>query len=388
MSTQQDRIAYLLARYNSKTCTREEFDELFAWIRDPANEAELDRHMEGLADSLPFGTGAHAVDWEAMYTNIRGQSTARRTRVFRWGLALAAACVALAVGLGFFLMEQDDSAGTAAAMLAQHDVAPGDNRAVLRLNDGSMVVLEDQADGIVAVQGGARVEKTADGTLLYGLTDGAAAEAADFNTLEIPRKGQYKLVLPDGSKVWLNAESAITYPTAFTGATREVTLAGEAYFEVAHDARRPFLVAGEGYQLQVLGTHFNIMSYPNEPDIKITLVEGSVLVSDHTEAKKLAPGQQALISHTGRRMRLRSVDVEQAVAWQTNTFFFDNTPVDEAMRMLERWYDVDIHYKTPNRNLAFTGMISRQHPLSSVLRYLEKAGEVKFDISAQTVLVQ
>jgi ferric-dicitrate binding protein FerR (iron transport regulator) len=265
-------------------------------------------------------------------------------------------------------------------------VAPGGNRAVLTLAGGQKILLDSAAAGILAEQGNAQVKKVGDGKLAYeaggGATKGASAAAPLYNTLTTPRGGQYQLTLPDGTKVWLNAASSLTFPTAFTGSSRTVEMTGEAYFEVVHDKKHPFTVKVSGQTIEDIGTQFNVNAYTDEPAQVTTLLEGAVKVDGHL----LRPGEKASITGaagpgatgtaattTGAAdIRVERGDPEGAVAWKNGLFVFTDAGLQTVMRQLSRWYNVDVTYEGNIPPRQFTGMIGRSLTLDQVLKGLAK----------------
>jgi ferric-dicitrate binding protein FerR (iron transport regulator) len=267
-----------------------------------------------------------------------------------------------------------------------NDVAPGGNKAILTLANGSKIILSNAKNGALTQQGNTKVVKLDDGKLAYQPDKTNAPIAVEYNTVSTPRGGQYQLTLSDGSKVWLNAESAITFPTSFTGKERKVSIKGEAYFEVAHDASKPFQVTVNGMEVQVLGTHFNINAYNDEGEMKTTLLEGAVKVSKVSVSKLIIPGEQAVVSLTEPIIVVQQADVDEAVAWKNGLFHFDNADLQQVMRQLSRWYDVDVVYIGTIPKREFAGEMQRDLRLSQVLELLEK-NEVNFKIQGKKIMV-
>jgi ferric-dicitrate binding protein FerR (iron transport regulator) len=270
--------------------------------------------------------------------------------------------------------------------IAKTDVAPGGNKAVLTLSDGRRIVLNDAANGMLANEGTSVVSKTKDGELEYKSAIGNRESAiVAYNTLATPRGGQYQLVLPDGSKVWLNAASSITYPAAFTGDERSVNITGEAYFEVTKDAKKPFIVNIPGGTVEVLGTHFNVNAYDDEEDVRTTLLEGSVKVTNRKTANVkrerpnefsavLKPGEEAVMAANSPLTIHHSPDVEQAVAWLHGQLSMKYIDVAAFMRQVSRWYDVDVVFEGEVPRMSFSGSISKTVNLSLVLMALNDNG--------------
>ncbi len=271
-----------------------------------------------------------------------------------------------------------------------NDIAPGTDKAILILGDGTRIVLDDDKEGIVAGQGKHTIVKAAKGGLIYSVS--APSELSgesgrmEFNTVETPRGGKFHVVLPDGSKVWLNAASSLRFPTRFDSDKRQVELRGEAYFEVAHDAAHLFEVVTGNQIVHVLGTHFNINAYSDEPTTNTTLLEGSVKISGRQKniSTLLRPGEQAKLSDD---IEIVSVgDVKQAVAWKEGYFEFDESDITTVMRQLGRWYDVSVRYEGEVPLQRFGGEIERSLSLSQVLSILRKTG-VNFRLEGKEVVV-
>lgn len=290
-------------------------------------------------------------------------------------LIRAAASVALILGVGFAAWKGFKRLKTG-PQIAQtaivKDIPPGTDQAVLTLADGATIVLEGSESRLIHKDGAAiRQQK---GQLQYTVEDASAP--VGNNKLTTSRGGQYMLTLPDGTRVWLNAASSFTYPTRFSGKERRVEIEGQAYFEVAEDPDQPFVVKVKGAFIRVLGTHFDIMAYPEEKEIQTTLVSGSIRVARGTAEKIIAPGEQAFWADSaasGLSVR-HAIDIQQVIAWKTGFFEFDNTDLPTIMRQIGRWYDVDIRYKRAPDDRTFGGRINRNLPLSQVLQLLEANG--------------
>lgn len=268
-------------------------------------------------------------------------------------------------------------------------ILPGGEKAVLTLADGSTIILDSAANGLLSNQGAMKVEKLKNGELSYTVNGKMITEKdeAFYNTISTPRGGQYHVTLSDGTEVWLNAASSIRFPVAFIGNERKVTVTGETYFEVAKDAAKPFKVKTEKEQVEVLGTHFNINAYADEPMVKTTLLEGKVKVmSDGMQAAFLLPGQQSGISANGNITIANDADLEEAVAWKNGRFQFNSADLKTILRQVSRWYDVDIEYRS-KVDLHFTGQLTRDSDVSKVFEKLALAGEVHFKTEGRKIIV-
>lgn len=266
----------------------------------------------------------------------------------------------------------------------QTDVPPGGDKAVLTLADGTKILLDNAQNGNLAQQGNTKVIKLDNGQLAYNAGKSFGKEIL-YNTISTPRGGQYQIVLPDGSKVWLNSQSSIKFPTTFSGAERNVDISGEVYMEIAQRSKQPFIVKANGMEVQVLGTSFNINAYSDESAIKTTLVEGSVKVLRGNSQAILTPGQQAQLTQQKLSV-VKDADIEKTIAWKNGFFNFNGAGVEEVMRQLARWYDIQVVYEKGIPDIEFVGKISRNVSLSGVLKGLEGAG-VHFRIEGGKKLI-
>jgi ferric-dicitrate binding protein FerR (iron transport regulator) len=255
-------------------------------------------------------------------------------------------------------------------------------------------VLDSLQNGVISRQGNMNIVKK-DGQLAYSAAPGDAKTPTGitgYNTVATPRGGQYQLVLPDGSKVWLNAASSIRYPTVFNGTERQVDITGEAYFEVASlhmgngDKKMPFIVNANGTKVQVLGTHFNVMAYDDEGSIKTTLLEGSVKITQGAQSSLLTPGHQAQVNRASGHLSESEVNTDLAVAWKDGYFYFDRDDIKTIMRQVARWYSLDIAYEGKVSEDLFSGKIERRLPLSGILHLLER-GNIHYRIEMNTLTI-
>jgi transmembrane sensor len=415
MSVNTDRIRYLFGQYLQKRCSEEELQELFACIAQPENRLVLEELMDAEYErAVPV---AGETDWELMFEQVVQPKEANlvyvnKVKRLRWMQVAAAAIVVLAIGVaGYWFINLNAKNGVAKndqpAKPTAADILPGSNKAVLTLADGTIITLDSSANGQLAQQGNSQIIKTKNGGLVYEQTarNSAGPLTTDhspltYNTLVIPRGGQYQLTLPDGSKVWLNAASSIRYPVNF-GNERRIELTGEAYFEVAtlrllSGQKIPFHVVTPTQDVEVLGTHFNVNAYSDEPAVKTTLLEGSVkvrqwsMVNGQLKAESealLSPGEQAVLSRAHSPFTIdHSPDLEQAMAWKNGFILFNKADIKSIMRQVERWYNVDVVYEGEIPQRTFTGGIERSARLSELLRLLE-ASKVKFRIEGKKLIV-
>jgi ferric-dicitrate binding protein FerR (iron transport regulator) len=293
-----------------------------------------------------------------------------------------AAAVVLLVGgaaVGYKILKQDKGDGGKGIPVASaKDIAPGSEKAVLTLADGSTIILDNAANGNVAQQGGTKIIKLDNGQLAYDAGRNTHRRVLSgellYNTISTPRGGQYQITLPDGTKVWLNAASSIKFPATFSGSTREVEMTGEAYMEIAKNSKQPFRVKANGTEIQVLGTSFNINAYSDEEAVKTTLIEGSVKVLKDGQTAILKPGQQSRSGSDDRSVKISVADLDKVMAWKNGLFNFEGAGLKEVMQQLSRWYDVEVVYESKIPDIEFIGKMSRKVSLSGVLKGLEGTG--------------
>jgi transmembrane sensor len=298
---------------------------------------------------------------------------------------IAAAAVILFAILGGYLYTTRQQPAEKPDIAITTDLKPGSDKAILTLADGRQIVLTDAANGAIASQGNVKVIKL-DGQVSYQPSSNGQQPVL-YNTITTPRAGQYQLILSDGTKVWLDAESSIRFPNAFTDAERKVELTGQGYFEVAHNPKKPFHVAAADMDVQVLGTHFNIMAYQNEEAIKTTLLEGRVKVQKGAGPSAiLKPGAQARLNREGQLTTIADADLEQAMAWKNGIFQLQGTSIRELFRQIERWYDVDVIYQGTIPNEKLDGKIPRNVNASTVLAALQYTG-IRFKIEGKKIYV-
>jgi hypothetical protein len=304
---------------------------------------------------------------------------------------VAAAILIIILGAGYLLISRKSSQPIASQnnTSRQIDIAPGKEGAILTLDDHRTIVLDSLGNGVVADQNGTKVVLE-NGQLIYA-KNGSGETAIAYNTLTTPKGRQFQLILPDGSKVWMNAASSLRYPIAFTGDERRVEVTGEVYFEVAKNPKMPFRVkVNNETEVEVLGTHFNINAYTNEATINTSLLEGSVRITNGVDKVILKPGQQGQVKNNSARSPITivpNVDMDQVMAWKNGVFDFDDASLEEVMRQLERWYDIEVVYEKGVPPLEFVGKMGRDLSLPEVLRGLEMS-EVHFTIDGRRLIVK
>jgi len=371
------RTAYLIAGFLKHTLTEEERYELDEWILDSDENMIL---FEKMTDEKNI---AHAQEWfskmniaeELQKTKMKIEA---RKPVRFWQYAVAAAVVVLIIA-GIYFYRSPGIKNDKPFVVQTQDILPGSDQATLTLDDGKIVELKNEGAD-TAINDHVKILRQT-GQIIYNSFE---TNELIYHTLNVPRKGQYKLVLPDGSKVWLNSASSIRYPTSFTDKERKIFVTGESYFEVAKDESKPFRVVAGELTVEALGTQFNINVYSNEPFFSTTLVEGSVMVTKGTVENILKPGQQARL--TENDFQIVPANSDDATAWKDNKFKFKDTPIDAIMRQLERWYDADVEYQD-QVTLHLNATIGRDVPVSKLLQIFEETNQVKFKVEGTKIIV-
>lgn len=405
------RLFFLFELYLSKQASDLEKSELLDLLADPKNEAQAkDLLGEAWVDfeyQEPLFTASESnkilKNVFAAAQNIDNvEEKAIPTKKLKWPLILKVAAVLLilfSAGLLVFkkpttINEYIEKSIVNNKKTIAPVIAPGGNKATLTLTDGSVIALDDLSNGEIANKSGISISKTANGQLVYKIDNSETAIAnrkngiIEYNTISTPRGGQYQINLPDGSKVWLNSQSSLKFPTVLLDEALKVELKGEAYFEIKsrmkNNSRLAFIVVsttedGRKQEVEVLGTHFNIKSYGNEATTQTTLLEGSVRVTNLNSNKVnvLSPGQQSILNKNNTK--ITHADLEEVMAWKKGNFMFNNMALLDIIKQLERWYDVDVNYDhVPNSR--YHGFISKNVTLAQVLEMLELTGDLKFKI--------
>ncbi|TCC99350.1 FecR family protein [Pedobacter hiemivivus] len=379
-------ISILVAGYLRGDLTKEQETKLkewqqasndhLNWFNDFCQQEKIDQQLK-----MYHATNKASV-WNKTQDKILAAAKVRtKGRMGLWQRIAVAASILLCLSIGlhfyltkytsFFLEQQASRSG----------ITAGGNKAFLTLSDGKKIVLSETKNGVTI---DATKLAYSDGTEIQAIS--ASGDTSHYAKVSTPRGGTYEVVLPDGTRVWLNAASGLSFPTKFIGTSRKVELSGEAYFEVAKDKMHPFIVESKGQQVEVLGTHFNINAYQEEVNVKTTLLEGAVKITTSGGAKLLKPGQQSDLING--EISIREVNVENTVAWKNGEFSFKNEELGSIMRKIARWYNVEVVFN--NKELSkktLSGNISRFEQVSKVLRILEMTGDIKFKIQGKTVTV-
>jgi transmembrane sensor len=392
----------LFKRYLDDASTPEEIDGLIGYF-GTSSEKDL---RKSINDALRKGNDPESLSTDlqqhlaGIYKNIVPQLKTEvavipipfyKRRAF---IYLTAACIALVV-TGIAAMFHNNYPNVKfkdlAAEFISHDLPPGGHRAILTLADGKTITLNEAADGELVRGVGMVIRKTGNGQLVYEVagSNDIDVKPNTYNTISTPNGGTYQVILPDGTKVWLNAASTLRFPTSFVSLKdRKIELSGEAYFEVTKDAKHPFRVLTAKQEVQVLGTDFNISSYVDESTVKTTLFEGSLKVNHLQKIRSadiiLKPGQQSIINNGV--ISITKADMDEVLAWKNGVFVFNDEPLESIMKKVSRWYDVDVVYQGVDKNKLFEGSVSRFDNVSKVLRQLELTGGVHFKIEEGRII--
>jgi transmembrane sensor len=385
-------FAYLFNRYFDKTATEEERDAFMQHLAMPNLDEEI---MELLKDAYNRNTNQIEFPGQVkskILNNVFNtvQETPVQTnsvkilRYYKRWMKYAAVIVLTFLGLGWYLFQK--KVHNPILVSNVHYIQPGGNKAVLTLGNGKKLALDEAATGVLAEQGNIEIRKAADGHIVYNIK-GGSSDASVTNTIETQNGGQYQVNLPDGTKVWLNVASSLKYPISFTANDRKVILKGEAYFEVAKNAQKPFIVQlNNDAEIKVLGTHFNINAYEDEESIDATLLEGSIAMKSGLLTEKIIPGQQARAFSNHRIKVVNDVHLNQVIAWKNGFFSIDVISLQDIMKQAERWYDIKVIYKE-NIQAEFVAKLPRNVPLSELLKLLEYTKHVHFKLKGKNLYV-
>ncbi|ASZ09639.1 FecR domain-containing protein [Chitinophaga pendula] len=395
MTDNNHHIAVLIGKFLDNSLSAEQLGTLEEWINASDNNRDLFTELTDQQQLTNHLQRFYAYDsvrithkiGEAIPQFLESPVIPIRTTLFKKKWGWAAAILLLLAGNAYYWSTHQ--ANTPAQSVASHiDIQPGTQGAILTLADGKQVVLDSMNSGVVANQKGASIVLSK-GELIYDPTTNNNADL-EYNTMTTPKGRQFQVTLPDGTRAWLNAASSIRYPTAFTTNERRVEVTGEVYFEVVKNANKPFFVSiGDNAVIEVIGTSFNINAYDNEQFIRTTLIDGSVKVAiasaTNDNSLVLKPGQQARI--TDKKVNLADKqDIDKIMAWKNGFFNFDGADLEEVMRQLERWYNIEVVYENGIPHTRFIGEMSRQIALTDLLEILKRT-EVDFRVEGRKLIV-
>jgi len=372
----KDQIKALLSKYESGTCTKKERAILETWfLRQQSENLPTSEEIEDDLDEV----------WLQL-----NKSNHRRSPVVILSRITAAASIILALSAGSYLLLHRQPSQQQITQKHLHDIAPGGNQAILTLSNGQKIRLTDKQNGQIAQQAGKSIIINANGQLSYAGGNEPGQQTAElvYNTLTTPIGNQRAIELADGTQVTLDAGSSITYPVAFNKKTRDVSITGQVYFKVKHYAGWAFTVKTKGLTISDLGTEFNINAYDDEPNVKTTLISGSIKAKVGSQEALLKPGEQATVSANKQGIDINAVDTNSVVAWKNGDFMFKDEDFKTAMRQVARWYNVEMVYDpSASVDMVPGGWISRSKNISSVLRLMELTGNVHFTIEGRRIIV-
>ncbi len=383
-----DRISEIIAAYLSgEVLSESERQEVEAWLREHDGEKEVEV-LRGMFRSARLVKEAPGTRGASVMKKIEAKVVSRRAGrklKIRWSYSVAATIAVLLCSVLLYRWLGTNQEN----QVVPRDVRQNVNTSIahLKLNTGEVVELE-KYDGKFIREDSVQIANE-NATLRYTSTDSVAPEKVEFNTLVIPRGSEYNIVLADGTKVFLNAGSEISYPVVFAGDKREVKLKGEAYFEVRKDERRPFFVQAGDVQIQVLGTSFNVTAYPGRGRIETTLEEGKIQLTDGRESVEVSPGKQAIYDIEDGRFEVKQVDTKLYTAWKDGYYKFDQMTLEDIMETLALWYDLNVFYRNPGvKSLEFTGRLRRYDEVVSLFEKLEQTGLVVFEVNGKNVIIK
>lgn len=383
-------IVVLISRFLAGAASDDEVRELDLWRGEHAENEQLMQELSGREFWQQKMSELQKTDLIGAYLQVMDKSRTRKVRRrVRW-TAVAAASLMLPLAVGLWLGLNRPIGEVRNEFVSVEDatevIVPGEVKAELFLADGSKIHLDGKPCDSLTEQAGSMIVARGQG-LEY--TGGQQGNELVYNTLKIPRGGEYTLILGDGTIVYLNSETVLKYPVQFVGNERKVELSGEAYFEVRHDEAHPFIVKTAHSEVKVLGTSFNFRSYPDEKQVAATLVSGKVdFIADNRQKVALSPGEQAVMNEDGKVSK-KEVETYLYTAWKDGDFVFHKQRLEEVMRVVARWYDVEVHFIDANqRNVSFTGNVKRYDDFSKIVRMLEMTGNTRFEIDGKNIFIR
>lgn len=402
-SSNESRIHDILGKISESTVTVAELEELLQLLKDDADPATLEfvRNYYNPRGTELQNISASDEHWQDLFNKIISTDKPSESEIQipeisktggfigRWWWAAAAVAVIIGVAGYFSTIRNESETPEQTVASTNGDVtAPTVSRATITLDNGQKIYLDSASNGTLTAIGNVKIVKLANGQIAYN----GGTDQTIYNTLSNPRGSRVvDITLSDGSRVWLNAGSSVSYPVAFTGNERQVSVNGEAYFDVTHDASKPFIVSKGLTQVRVLGTEFNINAYDDEPEIRVTLIKGSVNVQAGEQSKKqqvLKPGQQSRLNKEGDLALTVNPDIEETIAWKNDKFIFTGNDISSVMRQLEKWYDVEVEYQGSKTSEEFVGVVPRRANVSEILTMLESTHAVSFEVTGKKIIVK
>jgi len=399
----KDKLERLLQQYFNNTITDTDCIELLDYMRnnDPDEIAKaIDERLLTLEEGPEFNRFQAKKVLERIKSDSRfiGQTVepedAKPANKWYSSWIRVAAILIFFSAVGFYFLlnrYHNVTDQTDLASVKSSQILPGSAKATLTLANGKVILLDSAADGMLTKSGRTVVNKAHNEGLVYNTLADSHQTTVNtdtvYNILTTPRGGEYKVKLPDGTNVWLNSSSSLSYPVEFAGNERHVKLTGEAYFEVAKNKDKPFYVCVNNVCVKVLGTHFNISAYTDDTELTTTLLEGSVLITKNSKQRLLKPGQQAIVKNNADLINISDASINQVMAWKNGYFVFNDDNINTIMKKLSRWYDVDVDYQGSFENQRFGGTFYRSKGITELLNNLEKIGKVHFKITGRRIIV-
>lgn len=379
----KQRIAELVEKHVEGKTSPAEYQELLDWYRSmdhtdiqwPESEQQFEERINRIQSNI------------LPNRQVNNQpSFIKRNKIILSAVGIAAAMAIFFTLSPTFKNETFENNVHTTASIGKTNILPGGNKAVLTLSDGSIIQLSDSLSKFNRNNNGFLITAN-QGELTLKTETLANSSSTKLNTLSTPRSGQYVVNLPDGSKVWLNAESSLTFPNTFNSKERKVTLTGEGYFDIAKNKNTPFIVQVDELQIEVLGTQFNINAYEDTPKLETTLVEGSLKVSQGLQSIILSPNQQSVWNKKEQKLSMQKIDTKAFTGWKDGYFVFENTNIKTIMSQLARWYDIEVVYIGNTANKEYTGRILKRSNIEEVLDMLELTGTINFEIKERRINV-
>jgi hypothetical protein len=386
MDDQHQQLRDILAKYEAGTITEDELLVLENWYASFEGNPDLIDSLS--AEERVFRKNQLQ---EKIFDQIDAETSTSlappKKRFFLHPgnrLWQAAASLIFLCAVSFYIFKQQADQSPIPAKEQSSSIHPATNKATLTLGNGEKILLDESKNGELSTEGNIHINKLKSGNLVY--TAGKNVDKVHVNTLTTPRGGRYQLTLADGTQVWLNAQSSISYPSAFRGSSREVSISGEVYFEVAHNAAMPFRVRSENQVIEVLGTHFNVNTYKAEARTKTTLLSGSIALTHAHQRLMLKPGEQGIVA--GESMSIKNVDPTEVIAWKEGYFDFTDADIGSVVDELGRWYNVDIQYQGATTSETFTGRIPRSWSFEKVLHLLKTFKSIQVEMQGRRLIVE
>lgn len=386
MDDQNQQIRDILAKYEAGTITEDELQVLENWYASfEANPNLIDRLS--VEERLRRKSQLQEKIFDQIDVEIAASTPVPKKLSFLHPgnrLWQAAASLVFLCAVSFYIFKQQADQSPTPAEKQSSSIHPATDKAILTLGNGEKILLDESKNGELSSEGNIHINKLKPGNLVY--TAGKNVDKVHVNTLATPRGGRYQLTLADGTQVWLNAQSSISYPSAFRGSSREVSISGEVYFEVAHNAAMPFRVRSENQVIEVLGTHFNVNTYTSRSRTKTTLLSGSIALANAHQRVVLKPGEQGIVA--GESLSIKNVEPAEVIAWKEGYFDFTDADIGSVVDELGRWYNVDIQYRGTPTSETFTGRIPRSWSFEKVLNLLKTFKSIQVEMQGRRLIVE